>query len=406
MRPLRVAALVDLEWSERAGGHVKSWERFAEAAAARDDLDLTVYYLGPSAARAFGPNARLVFVPPAIGTRRFPFLSGMVQHTDLAPCRPALFEDLARCDVLHVTTPFALGGTALRVAARRGRPLVASIHTDFPALSRVYGGALGARWLGAAAARLRFADRVADLSRRRVDRMLRACARVLVSHPAERERLRAVVGEGALRPLRRGVDRARFHPSRRARPLLASRYGVPADAPVVLFAGRVDASKNVLTVASAVARVPGAHLVCVGRGDAVEAVRALLGDRVTLIGPVSQDDLAVVYASADLFAFPSETEVMPNVVLEAKASGLAPVVSARDGGAVLVRDGVDGRVLPAGDDVDAWAATIASLLTSPRRLAMGAAARAWVEASWPSWADVLDADLVPVWREVAGPAVP
>jgi hypothetical protein len=62
------------------------------------------------------------------------------------------------------------------------------------------------------------------------------------------------------------------------------------------------------------------------------------------------------------------------------------------------------RVLP-GDDPAVWAAAIAELAAAPGRLAaMGRAARAYVEARVPDWAEVLNEDLLPVWQMAAARA--
>lgn len=411
---LSVGVLVDLEWSERSGGHIRSWRRFAEAAVAWPErVDLTVYYLGTAPGRIeIGANARLVLVPPGLGTRRVPFLRGAVRHTDLAPWRPALAQALARHDVLHATAPFAFGRTALRVARRTGMPLVSSIHSDFPTLSRIYGRDLACRLLGRGAAgrfiveRLRFDALCAGFSRRRLDRLLRACDRVLVSHPAERARLSRFLDPAVLGPLRRGIDHEVFHPRHRDRARLHRELGVPADRPVALFVGRVDASKNVMTLARAARRLIDAgrplHVLVVGTGDAADALRRELGAHVTLPGFVPHERIPWIQASADAFVFPSESEVMPNVVLEAKASGTPPILSTRDGGAVLVEaSGRDGLLV---DDPspEAWAAAMTAVLHDPeRRARMGRAARRAIETGWPTWSEVLREDLLPVWEAAA-----
>ena len=61
-------------------------------------------------------------------------------------------------------------------------------------------------------------------------------------------------------------------------------------------------------------------------------------------------------------------------------------------------------ILP-GDDPETWAAAIAELAAAPeRRTAMGLAARAYVEARVPDWAEVLSEDLLPVWQMAAARA--
>jgi glycosyltransferase involved in cell wall biosynthesis len=94
--------------------------------------------------------------------------------------------------------------------------------------------------------------------------------------------------------------------------------------------------------------------------------------------------------------------VSPNVVLEAKASGL-PVVVAQDhgGGQFVTRSGEDGLVLSSRDPGD-WAAAIRPLIADPgERTKIGKAARHWIEREWPDWDAVLERDLLAAWKEAA-----
>jgi len=117
---------------------------------------------------------------------------------------------------------------------------------------------------------------------------------------------------------------------------------------------------------------------------------------------VAQAELAWLYASADLFVFPSRIEISPNVVLEAKASGLPALVSGTGGSQRMIREpGRDGLVVESADSF-VWAETIEGLWKQPeRRAALGAQARRSIETEWPSWRDVFREDLLPVWRRVA-----
>ena len=128
----------------------------------------------------------------------------------------------------------------------------------------------------------------------------------------------------------------------------------------------------------------------------------LLGDRATLPGNLPQSELAWIYASADVFVFPSTTEVSPNVVLEAKASGLPVVVAADHGGGQFVAcSGEDGIVLTE-MDAASWAQAIAPLVVDEtRRAEIGRQARQWIEREWPDWGEVLERDLLAAWHEAA-----
>ncbi|HXE89361.1 MAG TPA: glycosyltransferase [Terriglobales bacterium] len=410
---LSVGVLVDLFRYPAAGGHVKCWERLAEAAVGLDALDLTVYFLAdqPGIA-ALAENSRFVLLRPVFGTNRLGFLRDVVDHTDLAPFRPGFHRTLANHHVIHATDAFfTLAKSALSHARSRNRPLVCSLHTDTVAYAReqsamVFRKLLG-RTLGAAAVdRWRWHERVAARMQRQLRRYLTYCDWSLASQGEELGLLQRALPEGRVSTLRRGIDKEMFHPERRDRGRLREQFGIGEDRLVLLCVGRVDEVKSVLTLARAarllVERGLPVHAVFAGEGRARGEIGRTLGAHASLPGNVPQEDLAWLYASADLFVFPSRIEISPNVVLEAKAAGL-PVLVARAGGSAqfVKEDGRDGLII-AEDDPAVWAEAIQSLCSdAPRRAAIGAAARRWIEQERPSWRDVLLEDLIPVWQRVA-----
>ena len=93
------------------------------------------------------------------------------------------------------------------------------------------------------------------------------------------------------------------------------------------------------------------------------------------------DTLPDLYRAADLFVLPAvhdakgNVDGLPNVILEAMASGLPVVASAISGIPLAVEDGVTGLLVPEGDGPACAAALAALALDPPRRAAMGTAAR-------------------------------
>lgn len=295
--------------------------------------------------------------------------------TDLAGFNISLTRYLSGYDVLHATSSFAFAKTAQLIAQRRGQPLVSSIHTDVEKLAEVYTGQVLEKLVGQGVLSRWLIDAVhlpaisaRHLARLR-DRILRASDRILVSNEHDRRHVLGFLPPSKVSLLRRGVDKVLFSPTKCDRAWLEKTYGVPVDTPVVLFAGRVDESKRVLTVARAARRLTERrhrlHVIIAGEGSAKGQLEAILDQHLTLTGSVAQEELARLMASADLLVFPSESEIIPNLVIEAKASGLPVVLTA---GAttmqLLSAPGIDG-LLACDGSPEAYAETMALLLDDP-----------------------------------------
>ena len=191
-----------------------------------------------------------------------------------------------------------------------------------------------------------------------------------------------------------GIDaERRFNPS--AVPADAVRsvraaHGVPADAPLLLFVGRLVRDKGVVELWEAWEqlrdRFPQAHLLVVGPVEPQDPVppgvlEGLRGDgRVHFAGFV--DELPSVYAAADVVVLPTYREGLPYVPLEAAAMARPAVCTDVPGCRDVVRHDVTGLLVPA-RDAAALAAAVARYLDDPSlRLAHGEAARRHVLATF------------------------
>jgi D-inositol-3-phosphate glycosyltransferase len=216
-----------------------------------------------------------------------------------------------------------------------------------------------------------------------------AADRLIVPTPVEARQLVELYGAAPakVQVVPHGVDRTRFSPGDRDAARAA--LGI-AHRHVLAFVGRLQPLKApdvaVLTLAALRRQRPDldVELLVVGgasgNGDGEPARLARLAaangiaDRVRFLAPRPHDRLATIYRAADLVLMPSWSESFGLVALEAQACG-TPVVAAGVGGLLhAVGDGTTG-VLLASHQPEAWAETVAQLLSSPRRLAaMGAAA--------------------------------
>ncbi len=421
----RIAVVTTLADGPGAGGHVRVWRRLAEAFAALPSppVDLDLFFLSPSDALAPScerPAEGLAIhrLPPRWPSDRLAFLRTAAGGTDLAPRHPPLARALADADLVVASDPYAFGRTARRWARRTGRPLVYAIQTRHDRFTGIYAREILQRVLPRSLAHLA-CERIdlpalfAAASRRSVERIRREAAVILASNEAERRMLADRYGSRRVRLLRRGLDFHRFSPARRDRDWLAERFGVPRDAALLIFAGRADASKGLPLVVETMSRLAqraqqahqAPHLFIAGEGAWRARARERLGGLVHAPGMLDQDTLARVMASGDLFVFPSRSEAAGNVVREAQAAGLPVLVPAGEGIAECIeRSERDGLALPPDDPVR-WADAVRMVLSDGdaaarerRRTAIAAAAR----RRWPTWARVLEEDLLPVWLSLTG----
>jgi glycosyltransferase involved in cell wall biosynthesis len=134
--------------------------------------------------------------------------------------------------------------------------------------------------------------------------------------------------------------------------------------PILLFASRLVWEKNLETLSNLyhflLKKDLKYNFLIIGDGTAREELEQLM-PKAKFLKNVTQKELSVYYASSDLFIFPSDTETFGNVLLEAMCCGL-PIVAA-DGGsnADLVRNYVDGLIVPT-NDLKAYEAAISIIL--------------------------------------------
>jgi glycosyltransferase involved in cell wall biosynthesis len=277
-----------------------------------------------------------------------------------------------RPDIVHVATPGPVGFCGLLVARLLGIPLVGSYHTE----------------LGPYALHLTRDTLVAEALDVYVDWFYRQCATVLAPTRAVAAAL-AARGYPEVGVWGRGVDPGLFGPERRNDVLRRELLG--ADGEILLLSvGRLSAEKRIGVLLDAFALVTRARrdvrLVVAGDGPARRELEYTAPLGVHFVGELTGNTLAELYASADVFCFPSTTDTFGQVLLEAGASGL-PVVAAEAGGAgELVLPGKTGILVPR-EEPTPLAAAVLQLAAEPElraRLATGgreaALARTWPRA--------------------------
>lgn len=291
------------------------------------------------------------------------------EYPEQTICYPPLLDMLWYCyaqrfNRIHAATPGPIGLAALAIARILKVPFVGTYHTSLPQY---------ARWLTGDAA-------LEDLTWRYMlwfyDQM------EVVYAPSESTRTELI--ERGLRPAKvrcypRGIDVERFTPVRRS-DILEKLYGV-GQGLRLLYVGRLSQEKGLDLLADVFGALhhsgAAVQLVLVGDGPWREELeQRLAGLPATFTGMLSGEALAAVYASCDLFVFPSTTDTFGNVVLEAQASGLPVIVSDQGGPCENVQAGQTGLVVKGGDRESLMDAVLYFLAHPAERDAMGRRARA------------------------------
>lgn len=300
------------------------------------------------------------------GRRNFvPVLSRLMPYyPDLPLCLPPVLEilqwaDAQQFDIIHASTPGPMGLCGWLVSRMLRVPLVGTFHTDIPSyIAQLCGDH---RIAGGSTAYLRWFYGQMD--------------RVFARSRAYRASLRSLgVADEKLAMIEPAIDTRTFRPSGHDGQIwreLGIRHRHR-----LLYAGRVSVEKNLGLLADVYERLRregiDAALIVAGDGPyRAKMQERLAGLPVHFLGQQSPDRMRELYSAADLLMFPSRTDTLGQVVMEALACGLPALVSDEGGPRELVTDGATGRVLP-GNDAHAWASAVRDLLAdAPRRREMG-----------------------------------
>ena len=265
-------------------------------------------------------------------------------------------------DLVHAHHPFLLGDTAARVAQTYGLPLIFTHHTLYEHYTHYVPGD--------SPRMQRFAIALASEYTRLCDAVIapsESIAELLAQRGVRAEKVRVIPS---------GVDTRTFAQGDGGR--WRQRFGIPDDAMVVGHVGRLAMEKNLDFLAAALARFlarhPKARALIVGEGEArmamhEHAAREGVADRFHYTGKLHDQALIDAYHAMDAFAFASHSETQGMVIAEAMAAGLPVVAINASGVREVLRDGVNGIMLPR-DDIDAFANALETLQSSARREAL------------------------------------
>lgn len=328
--------------------------------------------------QVFAPEmgSEVPHLPQIYRFRSIPFL--LYPQSRIALPSPFKFNKAIRefnPTIIHVATPFNIGLTGKNYGKKNNIPMVASYHTNFDEYLSFYNLELLNKWLW-----------------NYMKWFHRPFEKVFVPSESTREKLISERIHSNIEIWSRGVDHNLYSPLKHSS-IYSSKYGIKENN-IILYVGRIAPEKDIELVIKTFNSLPlsvkeDSHLVIAGDGPLYNDLSSQYNsDQITFTGFIQGEELATLYASANIFLFPSSTETFGNVVLESLSSGL-PVIGANAGGVKeLIQDKKTG-ILCTPRHLDDFVEAVTYLLDNPNKLKyMGEEARKF--ALTQSWDEIFD----------------
>ncbi|MGO9311742.1 MAG: glycosyltransferase [Syntrophobacteraceae bacterium] len=269
---------------------------------------------------------------------------------------------------IHTATPGPLGLAALAIGKFLKIPVSGTYHTAIPQYAH----------------RLTGDGAIEDLVWKYIIWFYDQLDFILVPSNSTGDEL---IGKGInpekIRLFPRGVDTQKFNPSKRNTARLSGSVGA-AQGLKILYVGRISKEKDLLLLGHAfkslIKKVENVELILVGDGPYLNELKEFMdGTPCIFTGYKEGEELSGIYASCDVFAFPSATDTFGNVILEAQASGLPVIVTDSGGPQENVIPNKTGLIVKAGDAESLLHAIETLLSDAALRKKMGVAARRYME---------------------------
>lgn len=265
-----------------------------------------------------------------------------------------ILEDF-KPQLLHFTSPTLMGKYAIKYAKRHNLPVTTTYHTHFYSYMEYYFDFFKplSRWMEKLAIKLSrsFYEAVNTT--------------FVPSEPMKEFLLGLDVEDKKIEYFRRGINTSHYGPSFRSEEL-RRKYNL-GNSKVVLFVSRLVKEKELDTIIRTYRlfeeRRSDVKFMITGDGPFKKYMEKRMPNAL-FTGKQTKDELATLYASSDVFMFPSTTETFGNVVLEAMASGL-PVVAAAAGGPKGIVKRSEGGFVVEPKDETAFFEKITELLDNP-----------------------------------------
>ena len=261
-------------------------------------------------------------------------------------------------DLVHVSTPSPLGHFGLAYAEKNDIPVSTIYHTHYLSYVDYYLRGLPL-----------LIKPVKEAIGKNIKNFYNRCQSVLIpTKQMEIDLSEYGVKKKKMRLWTRGINKDIFNPEKKDKRYFKTLTG--NSNPNILFASRLVWEKNLQTLINIYKQSEEEgkawNFIVAGDGVALQALQEQM-PKAFFLGKLDQSTLAKVYASSDIFVFPSISETYGNVVIEAMSCGLPCVIANGGGSASFIEHGVNGYLCEANDALDYIASIELILVNKPHK---------------------------------------
>ena len=294
--------------------------------------------------------------------------------------------DKADIDIVHSHCPFTSGMLAQQVANRNGVPHIATFHSKFREDINM---------------RLKSNMKMpGEIVAKYVAGFYNRCDYIWAVNEGTAQTLRSYGYKGDITVMPNGCDMPITHSNPETRRQIKQKYGITDEAPILLFVGRHTFTKNTDLIIKALGAVNRHNIkfnmLFVGDGEDKLKMEKMVQQQgltnvVRFAGKVTdREKLRDIYASSDMFVFPSVYDNAPLVVREAAACGCASALIRGSNSAEGLEDGVNAFL--SDETVEDLALTLSLALQSGKLGEVGDNARRDIYISWDDVMDMVEAE--------------
>ena len=404
----KIAILIDLELSNKSGGHVKFWEKICESLLEENlEIKIDIFFLGKvKKKRKFNNFINFKIKKPILSSKILRIVGIDADYTDLFPFNIFLFFELKKYDLIHTTDQlFSMSKTAKLASFIWKIPLTTSYHTDTSSYTKYYilkiFSYLPSPLRSFFIKKIKLHQKISENQKIKIQKYFNFCNKVMINFKSLSEDFSKIKRNKKIVNLERGINKEVFKKIKINKINFYKKFNIPLENKILFFCGRIHELKGANFLAKIHKNLieKGLPVTTILTGEDIhgDECKKIGGQDLIITNYLNQNEVANLMNICDLFVFPSLYETGPQVVMEAKSCGALCVVSPKGGGRKISHN-FDGIIIDK-YIVNEWVKVIYSLFKEKKKISKIKNNLQKYNTS-PSWRDIFFNVFYKNWKEV------